>query len=87
MKVFLDNDEGSLGISIRDSGDGIPQRYHRGIFDKYKQIKAGSNGRRFGGYGLGLVFCRMAIEAHGGRIWVESEGAGKGSSFTFVLPV
>jgi two-component system sensor histidine kinase/response regulator len=54
------------------------------IFDKYVQLEAGAQVRT--GPGLGLVFCRLAVEAHGGRIWVEA-GAPTGSVFCVRLPV
>jgi PAS domain S-box-containing protein len=75
-----------LVCSIQDKGPGIPEEYHDKIFDRFAQVRgqAASSGQR--GSGLGLAFCKMAVEAHGGRTWVSSE-PGKGSTFFFTLPV
>ncbi len=75
-----------IAVEISDTGPGIPDEYRQKIFERFTQIP-GQRGRRRGS-GLGLTFCRMAIEAHGGRIWVENRQApGSGSIFTFTLPV
>ena len=68
-------------ISICDTGTGVPQEKRLQIFEKYAQLK--SKDRT--GLGLGLHISRMLIEAHGGKIWVESE-VGAGSMFSFTLP-
>jgi len=73
-----------ITISVTDTGIGIPSEYHATIFDKFTQVKSQNPIRR--GTGLGLAFCKMAIEAHGGHIWVESE-VGEGSTFSFTLPL
>lgn len=70
--------------SVRDAGPGIPREYLDRIFERFVQIPGQSGRRR--GTGLGLAFCRLAVEAHGGRIWVESE-EGRGSHFHFTLPI
>lgn len=79
-------------VSVEDEGSGIPEAYHSSIFDKYFTVKtSGTTSRE--GTGLGLAFCRLAVEAHGGGIWVESPvkektKAGKsGCRFCFTLPV
>ena len=74
-----------LEISVSDQGEGIPSEFHEKIFDKYAQLGVKKEEIRCG-KGLGLYFCMMAVKAHGGRIWVESE-PGKGSIFKFILPV
>lgn len=71
-------------ISVADTGGGIPPEYRRRIFEKFGQVEQPGRERR--GTGLGLTFCRMAVEAHGGDIWVESQ-IGQGSTFYFTLPV
>jgi GAF domain-containing protein/signal transduction histidine kinase len=78
--------ENVLLCSVSDVGPGIPEEYHEKIFDRFAQVhdRAALPGQR--GTGLGLAFCKLAIEAHGGRIWVASE-PGKGSTFYFTLPV
>ncbi len=71
-----------LVVSVRDDGEGIPPEYHAHIFEKFVQVnKTARNGS-----GLGLAFCRLAVEAHGGRISVESQ-PNQGSTFTFTLPL
>jgi signal transduction histidine kinase len=66
----------------QDRGMGIPIAYHERIFEKFGQVR----GRKVRGTGLGLTFCKLAVEAHGGRIWLESE-EGAGSVFAFALPL
>lgn len=71
-------------ISVRDNGEGIPREYHRRIFDKFVQVESGKPGKRTSS-GLGLTFCKLATEAHGGSISLEST-PGVGSTFTISLP-
>lgn len=73
-------ESGQVHVSVIDSGPGIPPEMQERLFNKF--VTSDIPGR---GTGLGLVFCRLAVEAHGGRIWVESE-PGKGTTFTFSLP-
>jgi light-regulated signal transduction histidine kinase (bacteriophytochrome) len=68
-------------VLVRDNGPGIDASYHQRIFEPFKRL----HGRQYRGHGLGLAFCRRAIESHGGRIWVESR-LGEGSTFCFTLP-
>jgi len=70
---------------VKDKGPGIPAEYHKNIFDKYFQVGGESDGRVHT-TGLGLTFCKMAVDAHQGKIWVESERQ-QGSRFFFVLPI
>jgi len=69
---------------VLDTGPGIPDEYRARIFDRFAQV-SGRQGRRRG-TGLGLAFCKLAVEAHGGEIWVENRPEG-GSAFNFTLPV
>jgi PAS domain S-box-containing protein len=71
-------------ISVGDKGMGIPLREQERIFDRFQRVDNASS-RTTQGAGLGLYICRAILEAHGGRIWVESE-LGKGSTFFFSLP-
>jgi signal transduction histidine kinase len=72
-------------LSVSDTGEGIPTEAFGKIFEKFGQVESRRHGRKMS-TGLGLTFCKMVVEAHGGRIWVESE-IGKGSTFYFTLPV
>lgn len=70
-------------VRVKDTGPGIPPDAQQSIFDKFSRVRYRDVPR---GVGLGLAFCKLAVEAHGGRIWVRSTGA-TGSVFTFALPV
>jgi signal transduction histidine kinase len=67
---------------VADTGLGIPATALDAIFEKFRRLNVEQGPK---GMGLGLSFCRLAVQAHGGRIWVESE-VGKGSHFYFTLP-
>jgi signal transduction histidine kinase len=71
-------------FSVTDTGEGIPPAYFERIFEKFGQVETRKSGQKMS-TGLGLTFCKMAVEKHGGRIWVESE-PGRGSTFSFSLP-
>lgn len=66
---------------VDDNGPGIEPQYRERVFEPFKRL----HGRQYPGSGLGLTFCRKAIESHGGRIWVDSAPEG-GASFRFTLP-
>ena len=72
-------------VSVSDHGIGIPPELHRKIFERFFQGNSRKAGRRKGA-GLGLAICQGIVETHGGKIWVESQ-LGKGSTFSFSLPV
>lgn len=74
-----------LLVSVSDTGQGIPPEYQDVIFDKFVQIKSPTETTP-GSVGLGLAIAREVVEAHGGRIWVESR-VGSGSTFFFAIPV
>lgn len=82
---FRDINSQEIEFSVNDSGPGVPEQYKEAIFDKYVQLDKKADGRVYT-TGLGLAFCKMAVEAHGGAISVES-GGDKGSKFCFVLPL
>jgi two-component system sensor histidine kinase/response regulator len=77
--------EDALFFSVQDTGEGIPKESFGRIFEKFGQVESRKAGRKMS-TGLGLTFCKMAVEAHGGRIWVESE-LGQGSQFNFTIPL
>ncbi len=76
--------EGIVLFSVRDTGEGIPPEAFDRIFEKFGQVESRKAGRKMS-TGLGLTFCKLAVEAHGGRIWVESR-PGQGSAFFFTIP-
>lgn len=85
VELNSENGSGTARLSVRDEGPGIPPDYISRLFDKNEQ------GRRYrahedrAGYGLGLVFSQLAVEAHDGSIWAESESGG-GTTFVVELP-
>jgi PAS domain S-box-containing protein len=72
-----------LLVSVSDQGTGIPKEFREIIFDKFRRVKSNTGAK---GLGLGLAFCRLAVEAHGGRIWVD-DAPGGGARFNFSLPL
>ena len=81
IEIGMMQDGGQQVIYVRDNGQGIDPRYHHRIFELFEKLDPGTRGP-----GIGLALARRIIEVHGGRIWVESEGQGRGSSFYFTLP-
>ena len=79
------NGRPALLVCVQDNGPGIPPQAHQAIFEKFGQVDPQHADRRHS-TGIGLAFCKLAVEAHGGRIWVES-AVGQGSTFRFTLPV
>ena len=75
-------DERAVKFTVADDGIGIPPAYHDLIFRKFNSLQRPGGPS---GSGLGLAFCKLAVEAHGGRIWVESR-EGQGTAFHFVIP-
>lgn len=71
-----------IRFTVRDTGDGIPSEYLPRIFERFVQVPGATSG----GAGLGLPIARKIVEAHGGRIWAESE-PGQGSQFHFTIPI
>lgn len=80
----LGDARGYLSIQITDDGDGIDKKYHKKIFERFGQAELRRDGHGVD-TGLGLTFCKLAVEAHQGQITVDSE-PGKGSTFTIRLP-
>jgi signal transduction histidine kinase len=76
--------DGEVHVSVADTGPGIAREDQARIFEEFQQADVGAKERE--GTGLGLALSKKLIELHGGRLWVESE-RGKGSTFTFALPM
>lgn len=74
-------------FSLQDTGIGIPHEHLEHIFDRFYRVDKSRSRQAGGGSGIGLTIARHLVEAHGGRIWVESAGAGQGSVFQFTIPV
>ncbi|HEY5270554.1 MAG TPA: ATP-binding protein [Anaerolineales bacterium] len=74
-----------VNISVVDTGIGIPADHLTNIFTRFYRVDKSRSRQAGGGSGIGLTIARHIVEAHGGRIWVESGGEGKGSTFTFSL--
>jgi signal transduction histidine kinase len=72
---------GEVTLFVRDNGIGIEPAYHETVFGLFDRLDATSPGT-----GVGLTLVRRIVETHGGRIWVESDGEGHGSTFAFTLP-
>lgn len=68
-------------LYVRDNGIGIDRRYHDRVFELFRQLD-----QKIPGTGIGLALAKRIIEEHNGRIWVESEGPGTGSTFCFTIP-
>lgn len=72
-----------LLLTVTDEGKGIPEEHRERIFDKYERVQSDSSSK---GLGLGLAFCKLAVEAHGGQIWVDDAPQG-GARFNVTMPV
>src|SRR5947209_8264099 len=83
IRINVERTGADVAISVSDNGEGIPRDQHEYIFEKFGQTNSGRQHRH--STGLGLAFCRLAVEAHQGKIGVQSE-PGKGSTFWFTLP-
>ena len=81
ISIGMNPDTRGILFWVKDTGQGIPEDKRTTIFDKYSRL-----GNKGLGFGLGLAFCRMAVEAHSGRIWIEDTES-TGSRFVFNLPV
>ncbi len=84
ITITAQSDEKEITISITDTGPGIPPEDRQRIFERFAQSAQDKPQR---GFGLGLTFCQLAVQAHGGRIWVEPGENESGSRFVFTLPI
>ena len=83
IRVHIEKGEHEILVRVKDNGQGIEAENQKIIFDKFARLTRKGRSK---GLGLGLAFCRLGIEAHGGKVWVESE-PGQGATFFFTLPV
>jgi len=86
VTVRVWNEEKEARLAVSDQGIGLAPDQLEPIFERFYQVHSGMT-RRYGGMGLGLALCKEIVQAHGGRIWAESEGKGKGSTFHIALPL
>jgi signal transduction histidine kinase len=84
IRIRAERSDKMVKVCVIDNGPGVPKEYHEKIFEKFGQVESRANRQKYS-TGLGLTFCKLAVESHGGRIGVESE-PGKGSNFWFTLP-
>jgi signal transduction histidine kinase len=77
--------EDEVIVSVKDTGIGIPPEHLENLFTRFYRVDKSRSRNAGGGSGIGLTIARHLVEAHGGRIWVESDGEGKGSAFSFSL--
>jgi signal transduction histidine kinase len=84
IEVMAVPKDGSVEISVSDTGVGIAPEDQEAVFEEFRQV--GTADKKAEGTGLGLTLCRKFVELHGGRIWVKSQ-EGAGSTFTFTIPV
>lgn len=86
-KIIIEAEESATDVTIKvtDTGIGMSEEQLERVFDEF--YKADPSRHDFDSSGLGVSICKRIVERHGGRIWVESDGLGKGSSFKFTLPM
>ncbi|MBC8506282.1 MAG: HAMP domain-containing protein [Chloroflexi bacterium] len=86
VSVVVSKVGNEIHMSVKDTGIGLPVEHLSNVFTRFYRVDK-SRSRAGGGSGIGLTIAKHLIEAHGGRIWVESKGTGKGSTFTFSIPL
>ena len=82
VEIGYRQDDGVYAFSVRDNGIGIDAQYLEQVFGIFERLNRRED---YEGTGAGLTICRKIVEAHGGKIWVESE-VGQGSTFSFTIP-
>jgi len=86
VRITGRRENGQVVVAVADSGLGMTEAQLGQLFQRYHRIESDAS-KRIRGTGLGLYLTKGLVEVHGGRIWAESEGAGRGSTFSFVLPI
>ncbi len=84
ISISAERNNGEWRFNIRDNGIGVEPQFAQHIFGVFKRLHSAHE--KYEGTGIGLAICQKIVERYGGRIWVESEGAGNGSLFSFTLP-
>jgi signal transduction histidine kinase len=84
VTVSLEQAGDVLEIAVSDTGSGIPEHRRARVFERFVRYEEGPEAKDFG---LGLAFCRSAVEAHGGTIWAEEGDGGEGTRIVFSLPL
>ncbi len=86
VTIIAKKHDSELRVLIYDTGTGIPAEHLPHLFTRFYRVDK-SRSRAGGGSGIGLTITKHLVEAHGGRVWAESDGVGEGSTFGFALPV
>ncbi len=86
VRAVYEQEPGYVRVEVRDTGIGIPKEMQELVFEAFRQVD-GSSTRLHGGTGLGLAICKQLVKLMGGRIWIESEGTGRGTTVQFTLPL
>lgn len=86
VRIFGRRENGRVLVSVADEGLGMTEAQLGQLFQRYHRVESDAS-KRIRGTGLGLYLTRGLVEAHGGHIWAESPGPGKGSTFSFLLPI
>ena len=87
ITVTASRQDSHVAVSVADGGRGVSAEELPQLFRKFLRINGADGKTEVGGEGLGLAICKGIVEAHGGRIWAESDGLGLGTRFTFTIPV
>ena len=87
IMVTASQQDSHVAVSVADEGRGVSAEELPQLFRKFLRINGADGKTEVGGEGLGLAICKGIVEAHGGRIWAESDGLGLGTRFTFTIPV
>ncbi|HUG34684.1 MAG TPA: GAF domain-containing protein [Anaerolineales bacterium] len=86
LEIGARHEDGWVHMWVKDDGPGISEFEKDRIFDKFTRLRGGAN--KSSGMGIGLAFCRLAVQGHGGRIWLDSDtDKGRGATFHFTFPV